>query len=279
MEKVEAIRIPIKTIKSGNSSVIEYLREVWQYRHLIWIFAYQEFKVQYVQTRLALFWVLLRPLIILAIFTFVFDNMIHIAELSYPYPLFAISGLLIWNNFSFMVNNTGTAIVSNQSMIKKYYFPRIILILSKSLIGLLEFAVTFLLLLTLMLVMRFPFGVQFFLFPFFVLVTLLIGGTVSIWVNALTIKHRDLHHFVPTLVGFLIWLTPVFYPVTLLPQKFAFLIYLNPMAGAMQGFRWTVLGDPALSIWYLPSFIVIGVLFIIGFLLFIRAESEIADYI
>lgn len=279
MRTTPDIKKPTKIIKAGSSPVWEYLHEVWLYRNLIWIFAYQEFRAQYVQTRLTLFWIILRPLIILSIFTFVFDHMIHITGLSYPYPLFAISGLLLWNNFSYMVNNTGSVIVSSQSLIKKYYFPRVILILSKSLIGLIEFGITFLLLLLFMIVWRFPFGTQLILFPFFILITLVIGGAVSIWVNALTIKHRDLHQLVPTLAGFMIWLTPVFYSVTLLPKQFAFLIYFNPMAGAIQGFRWAVLGDPHLSIWYLPSFLVSIFMFVLGFFVFIRAEAELADYI
>ncbi len=279
MENYEAVKTPIRIVTSRSSSLKEYINDVWVYKNLIWIFAFQEFKAQYVQTRLSLFWAILRPLIILSIFTFIFDHMIHIPGILYPYPLFAISGLLLWNNFSFMVNNSGSAIISSQSIIKKYYFPRIILLFSKSLIGLIDLLITFTLLLIAIVALRFPLGYNFILFPFFVFTTLIIGGTVSIWLNALTIKHRDLQQFVPTIVGFMIWLTPVFYPVTLIPKNVSFLIYFNPMAGAIQGFRWTVLGDPCLSIWYLPSFIVTGILFILGFIYFIKVESDLADYI
>jgi lipopolysaccharide transport system permease protein len=272
-------REPIKTIRPGKNSVKEYIAEVWHYRNLILVLTKQEFKVQYVQTRFNLLWAVLRPLFVLAIFTFIFDRMIHIPGLQYPYPLFAISGLIIWNNFSFMVNNAGSVIISNQQLIKKYYFPRIILIFSKTLIGLIEVGITFLLMVILMLIWQHPIPLQVIFAPVFVVLGLVSGMGLAIWLNALTIKFRDLHQFVPTLIGFLIWLTPVFYPATLIPSDFSFVAFFNPIAGVIQGFRWTVLGDPFPSIWYLPSFVVsLGMLFS-GFLIFIRSEAELVDYI
>jgi lipopolysaccharide transport system permease protein len=228
---------PAKVIMPGSSSLKEYLREMWRYRNFILVFAKQEFKVQYVQTRFNVLWVILRPLLVVAIFTFIFDKLIHINSLLYPYPLFAISGLIIWNNFSFMVNNAGNIITSNQQLIKKVYFPRLVLIVSKMLISLVELAVTFILLLILMLIWNFPIRIQILMAPVFIIIGLLTGTGIAVWLNALTIKYRDLHQFVPTLVGFMIWLTPVFYPVTLIPSRYSFILYINPVSGVIQGLR------------------------------------------
>lgn len=272
-------RKPIKIMKPGSSSIKEYIQEVWLYRHLIVVFAKQEFKVQYAQTKLSVLWVVLRPLLVIAIFTLIFDRLIHIPGQLYPYPLFAITGLIIWNNFSFMVNNSGNVIINNQQLIKKMYFPRVILLFAKLLNSLVEVGATFILLLLLLLLWQYPISYHLVFAPIFVGAGLITGLCVSIWLNALTIKHRDLHQFVPTLIGFMVWLMPVFYPATIIPSEYSFILYLNPIAGAMQGFRWAILGDTLPSIWYIPSFIVTVVLLLWGGVVFIRAEDELADII
>lgn len=272
-------RKPIKTITSENASVADYLKDVWHFRNLILVFAKQEFKVQFVQTKLNLLWSVLRPLMVLALFTFIFDRVIHIPGLNYPYPLFAFSGLIIWNNFSFMVNNAGSVLIANQNLIKKMYFPRIILLLSKMLISLLDVLISFVILLILLLAWQYPISIQFVFAPFFIFLSLICGTAIAIWMNALTIKHRDLHQFVPTLIGFVIWLTPVFYPVTLIPDEYKIVSYLNPIAGAIQGFRWAVLSDTKPSLWYMPSIFASLILLYAGFIAFVKSETILSDYI
>lgn len=270
---------PIKIISAEPTSVMQYFQEVIQYRHLIWVFALQEFKTQYVQTRLNFLWVVLRPLMVLALFTFIFDRLIKIPGLQYPYPLFVFTGLLVWNNFSFLVNNGGNVIVNNQNLIKKIYFPRIILLLSKLLTSLIELGVSLILTILLMLVLHYPFSAKIIFVPVFVSISVLCGLAIAIWLNALNIKHRDLHQFVPTLIGFLIWLTPVFYPVTLIPQEYSFILYLNPISAAIQGCRWAILGDTLPSLYYLPMIVFSFCVLILGLMIFIRSEGDLVDYI
>lgn len=270
---------PIKIISAEPTSVNQYFQEVIQYRHLIWVFALQEFKTQYVQTRLNFLWVVLRPLMVLALFTFIFDRLIKIPGLQYPYPLFAFTGLLVWNNFSFLVNNGGNVIVNNQNLIKKIYFPRIILLLSKLLTSLMELGVSLILTILLMLLLRYPFSIKIIFVPVFISISVLCGLAIAIWLNALNIKHRDLHQFVPTLIGFLIWLTPVFYPVTLIPQEYSFILYLNPISAAIQGCRWAILGDALPSLYYLPMILFSFLVLLLGLMIFIRSEGDLVDYI
>ena len=270
---------PVRIVRSGNSNYWEYLREVWKHRNLILVFTEQQIKVHYVQTRLNLLWLVLRPLMLLALFTFVFDGLIHLPGILYPYPLFVLTGFLVWNNFSYMVNEAGNAIVSSQQLVKKMYFPRIILVFSKMLEGVAELVVTFVLILLLMAFLHYPLHLQILFVPFFIIMGLICGLAVAIWLSALTIRYRDLNHFVPTLVGFLIWFTPVFYPVTLIPEKYSVFIYMNPISGVIQGCRWAILNDTFPSLYFLPSFIISIVLLLIGLLIFIRAESELADLI
>ncbi len=277
MQKSENTK-PTKIIKSSRN-IGEYNREIWQYKNLILIFAIHEFKVQYIQTRFGFLWVLFRPIMVLALFTFVFDRLIHIPGLKYPYTIFAFSGLIVWNNFSYMVNNAGSAIISNQQLIKKNYFPRIILIFSKMLVGLVEVLVSIMLLLLLIVFLRYPLHWQIIFLPVFILFGLICGTSIAIWLNILTIRYRDLNHFVPILIGYLIWLTPVFYPVSLIPQNYSFILYFNPIAGVIQGCRWAILADSFPSLFFLPSFIFSFLLLLLGFLIFIRSEYDLADYI
>jgi lipopolysaccharide transport system permease protein len=272
-------KIPVRIISAEPQGAKQYFTELVRFRHLIWVFALQEFKTQYVQTRLSLLWVVLRPLMVLALFTFIFDRLIKIPDLHYPYPLFAFTGLLVWNNFSYLVNTGGNVVISNQTLIKKIYFPRIILLLAKLIISLVELSASLMLTFLMMAMIGFPFSYRIIFLPVFLSISIMLGMAIAIWLNALNIKHRDLHQFVPTLIGFLIWLTPVFYPVTLIPKGYSFLIYLNPVSAAIQGCRWAILGDTLPSIYYLPAIVVSGVIFIIGLLIFIRSEGDIVDYI
>jgi lipopolysaccharide transport system permease protein len=256
-----------------------YTKKIARYRQLIVLFAGQEIKAQYAQTRFSFLWIVLRPLMVLAIFTFIFDKVMHVPGLTYPYPLFAFTGLIAWNNFSFMVSNGGNVITSNQALIRKVYFPRIILILAKVLTSFAELGSSLLLVFILQLILGHPFGWQLIFLPVFVLFNALIGCGVAIWLSAFSVKHRDLNQFVPNLVGFLIWLTPVFYPATLLPSNVSYLIYFNPVAGVVQGFRWAILGDSFPSAYYLPAF-AFSILFLaIGYFFFVKTEGEITDYL
>lgn len=270
---------PVKIISARPLGMGEYIKELVQYRHLIWVFAIQELKVQYVQTRLNFIWALLRPLMVLALFTFIFSRVITIRNQNYPYPLFAFTGLMVWNNFGFLVTNAGTTIVNQQQLIKKMYFPRLILIFSKLLVSMVELGISFALTIVLMFALGYPPGERIVFVPFFLVISILVGLTVAIWLSALTIRYRDLNQFVPTLIGFLIWLTPVFYPVTLVPAQYSFILYLNPISAAIQGCRWAILGDVMPSIYYLPAILASFVFFVAGLFVFIRSESDLADYI
>ena len=235
--------------------------------------------MQYIQTRFSFFWVVLKPLMVLALFTFIFDRLMHIPDLIYPYTLFAFSGLIIWNNFSYMVNNAGNVIIANQQLVKKIYFPRIILVFSKILVGLVEVFVSLMLLLLLIAFLHYPLHWQILFLPVFIFIGLISGTAIAVWLNALTIRYRDLNHFVPTLVGFMIWLTPVFYPVYLIPKNYSFVLYFNPIAGVIQGCRWAILGDAFPSLFFLPS-IIFSIFFLLsGIVIFIIAEADLADYI
>ncbi len=254
-----------------------YLKRVWRHRSLILTFAKRDLKVKYSQTFLGILWSILQPLTGILIFTFFFNQVVKIDDLGFPYALFAISGMVPWYFFSYLVYSSNESMLVNQDIIKKIYFPKLVLPLSKVLVGLVEFGISFILFIIFAAFFKVAPPLEVILFPFFVILNIIIGLSVSISLTAASTRYRDLHHIVPYLINFGIWLTPVFYPATLLPDGFSWIMYLNPMAAVIAGFRWTLLGDSIPSIYYTISFIPIVFLLILGTKYFIRLEQDIAD--
>jgi len=266
-------------ITSQPTTFRRYLKNLWKYRRMIIVFAQQEVKVSYAQTALGILWLLVKPLLILALFTFVFGNLIKIPGMQHPYALFAFSGLIAWNYFGFLVGSGSGALIDKKDIIRKMYFPKMALPLAKVLVGLVEAAVSLGIMFALMLVMDYPFLPKLLVLPLFLLLNIITGLGIALWLNALNLRHRDLNQFIPYLVGFLIWLTPVFYPATLIPQEYSFFLYLNPMAGIIELYRWCILGDAFPSASYLISLAEIIAVFISGMVIFIRMEDDMADYL
>jgi len=241
--------------------------------------AKRDLKVRYSQAFLGVLWAVIQPLTGLVIFTIFFDRLVKIQTPGMPYPLFAFSGMVSWFFFTHIVTNAGASLVESQALIRKVYFPRILLLFAKTIVGLVEFGISMILLILLMLVMGFPPRWSIILLPLFVLLNIAVGLSIAIWLGALTIRYRDFHHIIPYLVNFSIWLTPVFYPVTLIPPKLEWLVYLNPMAATIAGFRWALTGGPLPDKNYLLSLVPIVALLISGFAYFRRVEDEISDYV
>jgi len=262
-------------ITSQPTTIRSYFKSLWKHRNMVAVFAQQEIKVSYAQTQLGLFWLVVKPLMILALFTFVFGRIIKI----YPYALFAFSGLFAWNYFSFLVGSGSGALISNQSIIRKIYFPKMVLPLAKVLVGLVEAGISLLIVFALMLFYDFPFTSRLFALPLLLLLNIITGLGIVLWLNALNLRYRDLNQFIPYLVGFVIWLTPVFYPSTLVPDQYSFFLYVNPMAGIVELYRWAIMSDVFPSSWYLVSLAEIMIILISGVVIFVRMEDDIADYL
>lgn len=255
-----------------------YLHQVIQFRSLILVFALQEIKKQYAQTHFGILWSFLRPAITLLIFTVVFDQFLQVSTSS-PYTLFAFSGLIAWNFFTAIVQNASGAILARQELIKKMYFPRLILPISKVLVTGIDFAVSLLIVFCLFFYYQYLPGIHILSLPLFIILTICCGLSVAFWMNALTIRFRDLHQVVPPLIGMAIWITPVFYPSTIIPEKYSFFLYANPLAGTIKGFRYALLGEPFPE-W--PYWIAMGacvLLTISGSWFLSKKEDMIVDYI
>ncbi len=269
----------IQYIQAKEDSLVTYLKKVWNYRYLVIVLASRELKVKYAQAKFGILWSALQPLAGMLVFTLFFDKLIKIKGMHSPYPLFAFSGMLGWNYFSFILNEASTSLIQNQTLIQKIYFPKFILPLSKVVVGLIEFLISLVVMLLLMLVFDHPLPWTIVFLPIVILINILVGLCITIWINALTVRNRDLHHIVPYMINFSIWLTPVFYPGSIIPERYFWLTYLNPMAGVLDGYRYVLLGEACPSIHYSYIFLIMLLLFVSGLMYFKKVERYVAELI
>ena len=226
----------ITIINKRQSSLFAYLKRAWNYRAVTMALAKRDLKVRYSQAVLGVLWAVIQPLTGLVIFTIFFGQLLKIQTSGMSYPLFAFSGMVSWFFFSHIVSQAGASLVESQELIRKVYFPKILLLFAKTIVGLVEFGVSVILLIVLMQFMGSFASWSIIFLPLFVLLNIAVGLSVAVWLGALTIRYRDFHHIIPYLVNFGIWLTAVFYPVTLIPPKFGWIMYWNPMAATIAGF-------------------------------------------
>ena len=267
-----------RTITANSKrSVINALKSVIAHRGLIATFAARDLKIHYAQTLLGILWSLIRPLTGLLIYSVFFGGLLNVDTGTIPYPLFAFSGLICWYYFAHLVGTGGTSLLASQDIVKKINFPKLILPLSKALGGLVEFTISFAVLLGLMIYWGYVPGPKILFLPLIVLLNIFAGLSIGIWLSALTVRYRDFQQIIPYLINFGIFLTPVFYPISLIPSEFQFIIFLNPMAGVVELMRWALLDGAVPNISFAYGFVLSACLMISGLYYFVKTEGRIAD--
>ncbi len=256
------------------------LREVWAYRELLLFFVWRDIKVRYKQTVLGVTWAVLQPLLTMVLFSFVFGKLAKIPTDGIPYPIFSYAGLLPWQLFSRTITDSATSLVSNQNMVTKIFFPRLILPLSTGLSGLVDFGIALLILFGLMVYYTTIPTWRILLLPFLIIFTIFTSMSISLWLSALAVRYRDIKFITPFIVQAWLFITPVAYSSSLIPEKWQWLYNLNPMTGVVDGFRWVLFGQA--SNFNNMIFISIGVVvfvWITGLIFFQRMELTFADMI
>jgi lipopolysaccharide transport system permease protein len=256
------------------------LKELLQYRELLMMLIYRDFKIKYVQTFLGIFWTVIQPVLTLLIFTLIFGKFIKVNTGGVPYPVFALSGMWAWNYFSYVMGQSGNSIIGAQSLVTKIYFPRLVIPLSKVLFGLFDFGITFIFLVFLMFYYGYMPTASIVYLPVFVIMLVVFAMAIGVWLSALTIRYRDVQYIVPFIIQLGLYVTPVVYPSTLIPAKYLFIYYCNPMAAIIEGFRWSILGQGNMEIKttiYTGIFVVF--LLLTGVFYFRKVEDKIADII
>jgi lipopolysaccharide transport system permease protein len=267
-----------KTYHSSPPSTKEYFFEFYSKIHLINVLAWQEIKALYAQTYLGILWAILRPLFMTLIFTIFFKGIFNLQTKS-PYYIFAFTGMISWNFFSAMAMQASSVMIQRRDLIQKLHFPKLILPIYKILVAGVEGLVGLIILIFMIIFEGIPFHWGLLTLPIFIFFNVCCALMLAVWVSSLSIKFRDLNHLLPTLIGVGIWLTPVFYPSTIIPERLNVFLYLNPMAGVIQGYRYALLGE-AFPAW--PFFISLGCTIILtlgGIRYLMLVEDKITDYV
>jgi lipopolysaccharide transport system permease protein len=257
------------------------LVDIWHHRELLYFLIWREHKVRYKQTAIGAAWAILQPLITMAIFTVIFGIFARIPSDGLPYPVFAYSALLPWNFFSQALSRSSASLVNNAGLITKVYFPRLMIPFSAALVPVVDFIVSFLMLLGLMAWFHIvPTWKVVLALPLLMILTLVTSLSVSLWLASLNVKYRDIGYTVPFLLQVWMYASPVVYPISLVPKKWQFFYCLNPMAGVIESFRWALLGKDspnALSM-AIGMTVVIGLL-IGGMVYFRKIEGTFSDVV
>ncbi len=272
---------PLITIQAGKPWQTLQWRELWAYRELLYFLTWRDVKVRYKQTLLGGAWAILQPLLTMVIFTLLFGRLAGFASRTggVPYPVFAFAGLLPWTFFSNAITNSGNSLINSANLITKVYCPRMIIPGAAVAAGLVDFAIGFMLLIVLMFYYRLIPGWGLLLLPLLVLLTTLLAVAVGMWLSALNVKYRDVRFAIPFVVQIWMFLSPIIYPTSLIPQKLRFAFLLNPLTGIIDGYRAALFGQPMNWIELTSSTLITIFAFAYASFVFRRMEREFADII
>jgi lipopolysaccharide transport system permease protein len=273
-------QFPEIIIRPSKGWVPLNLRDLWEYRELLYFLIWRDIKVRYKQTVLGAAWAVLQPVLTMIIFSIFFGRLAGIPSDGIPYPVFTFAGLLPWQLFAHALTESGNSLVANQQLITKVYFPRLLIPMSAVLSGLVDFLIAFVILIGLM----FYYGITptwaILFLPLFLLFALGTALAVGLWLSALNVEYRDVRYTLPFLTQIWFFATPIAYSSSLLPEPWRILYGLNPMAGVVEGFRWALFGkvggiEPLIVV----SALVVSALLFGGMAYFRRMEKTFADVV
>ena len=255
------------------------LKELWRYRELVYTFATRDIRIRYKQTALGAAWVVIQPFMMMIVFTFFFGKLAKISSEGIPYPLFSYAALLPWTMFSEGINRSTHCMITNANIMTKVYFPRLVMPISGILSPLIDFMIAFVVLIAMMLYYGFIPTINIVWLPVFILLALMTSLGVGLWLSAFNVQYRDFQYTLPFIIQLWLFASPVVYPSTLLPESYRWIYGLNPMAGVIEGFRWTLLGTNPPSTMIAFSFVIVILLLISGAYYFKRMEKTYADVV
>jgi len=272
--------IPLVSIEATRGWLSLGLEELWPYRELLYFLIWRDIKVRYKQTAIGAGWAIFQPMMTVLIFTAVFRNIGNVSSEGFPYPIFALAALLPWNLFSGALSRSSVSVVAESNLISKVYFPRLIVPLSATMSGLLDFCIAFVLLLGMMWWYSIAPTFRILMLPVFLSLALTTAFALGLWLSAINVRYRDVGHAIPFLVQMWLFASPVAYSVREIPEKWRLLYSLNPLAGVVEGFRWALLGleRPDFRVIATSAAVVLVLLFT-GIVHFKRMEQTFADIV
>jgi lipopolysaccharide transport system permease protein len=259
----------------------QYWRDLWRYRELFYFLAWRDLLVRYKQTVVGVGWSLIRPLLTMVVLTVVFGKLGKMPSGGRPYPLLVFCGMLPWQFFSTAIGESGNSLVANSNLISKVYFPRIVVTVSSVITSFVDFLISAVFLVVLMIWYRYAPPAAILFVPFFVLLVFGASLGVGLWIAALMVKYRDFRFIVPFIVQFGLYISPVGFQSGVVPERFRLLYALNPMVGVIDGFRWCILGAQSSFYWLGLAVAVVDVIALVasGIWYFRKTEQTFADVI
>ena len=267
-------------IKPRKTFSLKDVRELWQYKELLYFFSWRDLKVRYKQTSIGIAWAIFQPFITMVIFSIFFGSLAKVPSDGVPYPIFVYVGLLFWQFFSTALSDTSNTLISNQSIITKVYFPRLILPISSVMTKFVDFLIATLILIGLMFYYGYmPHLSGLLILPLLLLITFMASTGLGLFLASINVKYRDVRYALPFFVQIMLFLTPVIYPASI-AGKYSYLLALNPMTGVIQSARAAILGATPIN-WLLIiiSLVVTFILMIFGIYIFKKTERYFADII
>ena len=271
------VSAPTVIIQASTQRFDPDIRSLWAYRELLYFLVWRDLKVRYRQTAIGAGWVVLQPLLTMAIFTVIFGRFAGIPSDGLPYPLFCYTALVPWTLFSNALSRGGESVVGNANLVTKVYFPRLLLPLSGVLSPVVDFAIAAMVLVVMIAWYRIPLTLNVLALPFFILLVVCTALAVSVWLSALNVRYRDVRHTIPFLLQVWMFASPISYPVSMVTE-WRLLYSLNPMVGVIEGFRWALLGkqSPDFGVVAVSTAVVV-VLLAAGVVYFRQMERTFAD--
>ncbi len=267
-------------IQAGRTEQ-QYWRDLWNYRELFYFLAWRDILVRYKQTAVGIAWALIRPFLSMIIFSVVFGKLAKLPSEGVPYPILVFAAMLPWQFFSNSLSECSNSLISNSNLISKVYFPRLIVPTSAVIVSFVDFMISGIILLGLMAWYDFVPGWRILTLPLFILIAFAAAIGAGLWLSALNVEYRDFRYIVPFIVQFGLYISPVGFSSSIVPDQWRLIYSLNPMVGVIDGFRWAILGSSFNIYWpgFLLSVTLVVFLLISGIWYFRKMEQTFADVI
>jgi lipopolysaccharide transport system permease protein len=270
-----------KLIIEAGRTERHYWKDLWRYRELFYFLAWRDILVRYKQTIIGITWAIIRPVLTMVVFTFIFGKIAKLPSGGAPYPIMVFAALLPWQFFAASFAEAGNSLIINANMISKVYFPRLVLPTAAVIVSFVDFLISFAILFAMMLWYEFIPDVRIIMLPLFILIAFAASMAGGLWIAALNVKYRDFRYIIPFIVQFGLYISPVGFTSSVVPDKWRLLYSLNPMVGVIDGFRWAILGGEYQL--YLPGFLLsvalVTFILVSGIVYFRKTEKTFADVI
>ncbi|MBL1177936.1 ABC transporter permease [Pantanalinema sp. GBBB05] len=272
---------PPRLIIEAGRTERQYWQDLWRYRELFYFLSWRDILVRYKQTAIGIVWALIRPLLTMIVFTIVFSNLAKLPSGGVPYPILVFAAMLPWQFFANALSECSNSLIVNSNLIAKVYFPRLIIPISAVIVSFVDFLISGMILLGLMVMYNFVPSWRIVTLPLFTLLAFAAAMGVGLWLAALNVQYRDFRYIVPFIVQFGLYISPVGFSSSIVPEQWRLLYSLNPMVGVIDGFRWAILGSSTSIYWagFLLSIALVTSILASGIWYFRRMERTFADVI